>query len=279
MLTRDYNYGLNRLYPSEIEDPVEQEKIFQQLLFSFQEKKVEKKIEKADSSQGKIQKNKKNIQALISFIETEKPLPDGEEVIQELKKLDQINNNSIIEETLKNTIKKIYKNTSNKQKIHPTIKAIAHDVHIFLIPPFYRRLAQKIQELFEFFTPLIHPSNTNFSSKQTKQEITKDTIQKDPHINKLLHQKYHSSITNLIDMRERQAYFYALFRQKPTIFLGKKASKILQIILQTTLIICILGMCSLAITGEYGLFFFSTDIFTVFIVLLFSSLVFLDQTV
>lgn len=279
MLTRDYNYGLNRLYPSEIEDPVEQEKIFQQLLFSFQEKKVEKKIEKTDSSQGKIQKNKKNIQALISFIETEKPLSDGEEAIQELKKLDQINNNSIIEETLKNTVKKIYKNTSNKQKIHPVIKTIAHDMHIFLVPPLYRRLAQKIQELFEFFAPLIHPSNTNFSSKQTKKEATNDTIQKDPHINKLLHQKYHSSIINLIDIRERQAYFYALFRQKPSIFLGKKASKILQKILQTTLIVFILGICLMALTGEYGVFFFSTDIFVLFVVLLSSSLVFLDQTV
>ena len=279
MLTRDYNYGLSRLYPSEIENPAEQEKIFQQLLFSFQEKKVEKKVEKADSSQWKIQKNKKNIQALITYIETEKTLSDSEVVIQELKKLDQINNNSIIEETLRSTIKKIYKNTSNKQKIHPTIKAIANDLHIFLIPPLYRRLGQKTQEIFEFFSPLIHPSDSTYSPKEIKKEVTHDTIQKDPHINKLLHQKYHSSLINLLDIRERQAYFYALFRQKPTIFLGKKSSTILQKILHTTLVVFILGMCILALLGKYNLFFFSTEIFVMFVILLFSSLVFLDQTV
>lgn len=279
MLTRDYNYGLSRLYPAEIEDIAEQEKIFQQLLLSFQEKKVEKKVEKVDSSQGKIQKNKKNIQALIEFIETEKPLPDGETIIQELKKLDQINNNSIIEETLKNTIKKIYKNTSNKQKIHPTIKAIAHDIHLFLIPSFYRRLGEKIQKTFEFFAPLIHPSNTDFSSKKIKKQVTNDAIQKDPHINKLLHQKYHSSIINLFDTRERQAYFYALFRQKPAVFLGKKSSKMFQKILRTTLVVFIFSLCVLAVMGEYSAFFFPTDIFALFFILLFSSLVFLDQTV
>lgn len=278
MLTRDYNYGLSRLYPSEIENPAEQEKIFQQLLFSFQEKKVEKKAEKADSSQGKIQKNKKNVQALITYIETEKPLPDWENVIQELKKLDQINNNSIIEETLKTTIKKIYKHTSNKQKIHPTIKTIAHETHVFLLPPLYRRIGQKIQEWFDFFTPLIHPSNT-LPSKQTKQNITSNTIQKDPHINKLLHQKYHSSIINLFDTKERQAYIYALFRQNPAIFFGKKSSKTIQKILHTTLFVFILSLCILTLLGEYNLFFFSTEIFTIFVILLFSSLVFLDQTV
>ena len=149
---------------------------------------------------------------------------------------------------------------------------------MFLLPPLYRRIGQKIQEWFDFFTPLIHPSNT-LPSKQTKQNITSNTIQKDPHINKLLHQKYHSSIINLFDTKERQAYIYALFRQNPAIFFGKKSSKTIQKILRITLFVFILSLCILTLLGEYNLFFFSTEIFTIFVILLVSSLVFLDQTV
>jgi hypothetical protein len=73
MLKNEYKYTITKLYPESIEDKEKQEKIFHELLATFQEVTV-KKIEKvSDTSKDVLIKNKKILAKLIVLLQKKLP--------------------------------------------------------------------------------------------------------------------------------------------------------------------------------------------------------------
>lgn len=71
MLRKEYKYSIIRLHPENIQDPEKQEKIFRNLLATFEENTKEKPKKATDTSQKHLQKYKKTLQKLIDILQKE----------------------------------------------------------------------------------------------------------------------------------------------------------------------------------------------------------------
>ncbi len=68
MLTKEYNYAISKLHPSNVSDKAEQEKIFQKLLSTFDEKKTLIVKKNTDTSSRALQKNKTILEKLKTLL-------------------------------------------------------------------------------------------------------------------------------------------------------------------------------------------------------------------
>lgn len=200
MLKKEYKYTITKLYPENIQDPQKQEKIFRDLLATFEESIKEKPKKTTDSSQKQLQKYKKTLQKLIDILQKETTL-DGSTTILELKKLDQNNNLSTIQQSLKEIVKNLSKNRKNKT-LFEKLKPIRKDVGIYVLPNMLASFLEKTQNMSGFLTPIIHPSekNTPRHSHETTNEGIKNeyiAIQNNTHIHTFLRKKYRPKISSL----------------------------------------------------------------------------------
>ena len=72
MLKKEYKYTITKLYPETVVEKEKQEKIFRELLATFQEATVKKEKVVTDTSKQALEKYKKILAKLISLLQTEK---------------------------------------------------------------------------------------------------------------------------------------------------------------------------------------------------------------
>ena len=274
MLTKEYAYILDGLYPSHVIDKEEQAKIFTQLQYSFHIESTKKTEVKKDTSQEHVSKNKKNIEEIIAYLETIE-IPKKEEILLDLRRIQQMNNNSTIEQTLKEIIKKLYDVLPDKRNIHPTIKSVAKDLHIFLDPPFLLSVKNWYQNMMDFLDPALHNNGEKSGQQEAKNQKTLSLS--DPHINKLLCAEYRKSMFPKTK-KEQGAFFYTLLRENRGLYMTRKIIHNISRILTATLIFLIFCMGTLTIFWHYSTFFFSGQMLVVLMIIMFASLVFPTET-
>jgi hypothetical protein len=104
MLKKEYKYTITKLYPESVIEKEKQEKIFSELLATFQEVKTKEPKITSDSSKQTLEKYKKILSKLIEILQKES-INENETIISELKKIDQNNNATIIQQELKRLLK------------------------------------------------------------------------------------------------------------------------------------------------------------------------------
>lgn len=218
MLTKQYNYSISKLFPSFIVDPKEQEKVFQELLLTFDDRKPQVIKAAVDTTGKELQKNKEIIESLKKIV-TEENIPNNESIIADLKKLELTNNIATIQQSLKEITKDLVnKNRANKNSFKK-LKTITTDLGVFVAPNIYFSMLDKIQSLFAFFGPLFHPEDSSvqvFSETKVKDNTEEYLlVQNNTHINTLIRKRYQEvSWLQLSDKKSKQSYFYSLYRGK-----------------------------------------------------------------
>lgn len=72
MLKKEYKYTITKLYPETVTEKEKQEKIFRELLATFQETATKKEKIVTDTSKQALEKYKKILAKLVSILQTEK---------------------------------------------------------------------------------------------------------------------------------------------------------------------------------------------------------------
>ncbi len=72
MLKKDYKYVITKLYPETVTEKDKQEKIFRELLATFDEAKVKKVVKVSDSSKKLLDKYKKTLSKVVTILQEEK---------------------------------------------------------------------------------------------------------------------------------------------------------------------------------------------------------------
>ncbi len=127
MLKNQYNYSISKLYPSFITDAHEQEKVFEELLSTFDEKKVLTPKVVTDTSSKTLQKNKALIEKIKKIL-TETEQNNKDDIMSELKKLELINNNSTILQSLKSITKSLLEKTRKNPAIYKKVKEVGTEL-------------------------------------------------------------------------------------------------------------------------------------------------------
>ena len=282
MLTQEYKYSITKLYPESIQDPEKQKKILSELLLSFQENRTKKPEKTIDTTKQEILRYKKILAQLIDILRTEEQKDIN---MSELKKMEQNNNVSILQLTLRDTLKKLFQKRKNKvlfQKLKPLMK----EMKIFVLPDFLFNFFENAEKMSQSLDPLFHPTeihkNTpkkieNTSSENIKNEY--NSIQNNSHIHTFLRKKYRSKISNMVRKNTKNYYFYTLLRQNKLLFFIAETIKTLPTILRTALIVTLLlTFCSLFF-GLYNTAFVTTQMMGIFMILIVISLVIQNETV
>jgi hypothetical protein len=248
MLTQEYKYTLTKLYPETITDSKKQEKIFRELIASFRENTSRKPKKTIDTAKQELTEHKKRLQKLLEILQEEPPT-ESETLIPELKKLDQNNNITTIQQTIKDTLKKLSKERKNKtlfNKLRPIMK----EVGIFVLPDIYFVLLEKIGHILETINPLFHPTKVtaqrHISHENVSQEVIEKeygSIQSNKHIHIFLRKKYRLKTSDILKPRVKKYYIYTLLREKTSLFVSKKVLKNLQKIVFIALIVTIFVTC------------------------------------
>lgn len=246
MLTQEYQYSLTKLYPENITDPKKQEKIFTELRASFQEGAIQKPKQQTDTAKQQVTRYKKILKQLVEILQKD---PEKQEnAITELKKLEQNNNTIAIQQTIKDTLKKI--SNDRKNPIFKEIKPIMKDMGMFVAPDFYFTISEKIAKISQSLSPLFHPSEVHVQRVAVDQAVSQEAVQKEyesiqnnNHIHTFLRKKYRPKTSEILKSETKKYYLYTLFREKKSLFLSKKVIKNLQKIATTALIIMIFITC------------------------------------
>jgi len=284
ILKNEYKYIVTKLYPETVVDTEKQEKIFQELLATFQETTVKKAIEISDTSKETLIKNKKILEKLIIILQKRWPRW-AEILIPDLKKLKQNNNLTLIQQELKTTLKKLSSERWDKE-LEQEIKTLMKEMGMFVIPDGVIKILEIIEKWFKSLDPLFHPSEIHPQRHNVDQNTSKETIQKEylsihdnTHIHTFLRKKYRPKISQSFKADIRKYYFYTLFREKKTLLFGKKALKNITKIISFALIIVIFFMCAALLSGLYSSIFVTSGSITLFMVLIVASLVIRNETV
>lgn len=221
ILKKQYSYTLTKLYPSTVTDTNQQDKIFQELTSTFQEKNIVVKTT-TDTSNKKLKKTKTAIEDLKKIIGTEE-IDNKETILIELKKLEFMNNDSIIQETLTTLLKKLISENRGKKDIFLKLKIISKDLGIYIIPNFFINSLNKLQLVFCLIKDLFYPNNdlkdtpknTQKTIQESTQKVSIENIQKNKHVHILLQKKYQNiTLAQFSDPSTRLWFFYVFFRQK-----------------------------------------------------------------
>ncbi len=287
MLTKEYNYSISKLYPSSITDKVEQEKVFQELLCTFDEKKAIPIKKNNDTASKALRKNKTIIEKLKTILENN-TIDNKEEILSDLKRLDLINNNSTIKKSLQVIVKNLAMKYRSKKEIFNQIKPFIGEIGVFMPPDIYFSFLEFVQSVFSFFDPLIHPSET-YKSKKNTTHISKDptkvhddfkTIQKNIHINTLLQKKYgNQGFFHSMTIGSSQAYFYTLYRCRNLFLLSKMGINLFATILRASIIVLVLCLLVIVLLDMNSSFFVTGTILSLFGLIIILTLVIPAETV
>lgn len=267
MLTQEYQYILTKLYPENITDPKKQEKIFTELRASFQEGVIQKPKKETDTAKQQVTKYKKILKKLMEILQKSPEKQDS--VISELKKLEQNSNTIAIQQTIKDTLKKL--STDRKNPIFQEIKPIMKEMGMFVAPDFYFVLAEKLSNILQSFDPLFHPSEVHAQRHAAEESISQEAIQKEyesiqnnHHIHTFLRKKYRPKTSEMFKKESKKYYIYTLLREKKPLFLSKKIIKNLQKMATVALIITIFITCLAIFLGLYSTLFVTSNAIVIF---------------
>lgn len=283
MLKKEYKYTITKLYPQTVTDKETQEKIFQDLLATFQTTIKKEKIV-VDTSKQTLTKYKKILTEVISILQKEN-IEGAELIIPDLKKLEQNNNVTLIKDEIKNILKNLSKKRDNKvffEQIRPLMK----DMNMFVLPDQIFTLLQKSFSIFQSLAPLIHPKEVHVTRRISTEHLSAEAAQKEyesiqnnEHINTFLRKKYRAKISGIFRETTKKHYIYTLFREKRAIMLSKKTLKNIQKTVTTALIITVFITCFVVFFPLYSTVFVTTNTLIVFMILLSGSLVIQSETV
>lgn len=283
MLKKEYKYTITKLYPQTVTDKETQEKIFQDLLATFQTTIKKEKVV-VDTSKQTLTKYKKILTEVISILQKEN-IEGAELIIPDLKKLEQNNNVTLIKDEIKNILKNLSKKRDNKvffEQIRPLMK----DMNMFVLPDRIFTLLQKSFSIFQSLAPLIHPKEVHVTRRISTEHLSAEAAQKEyesiqnnEHINTFLRKKYRAKISGIFRETTKKHYIYTLFREKRAIMLSKKTLKNIQKTVTTALIITVFITCFVVFLPLYSTIFVTTNTLIIFIILLASSLVIQSETV
>ncbi len=280
MLKKEYKYTLTKLYPESTRDVKKQEKIFLDLLATFQENVTQKPKKTTDTSQKNLQKAKKTLQKLITILQKEND-PAYQDTILELKKLDQNNNLSTTQDSLKTIVKKLSQN--RESSLFQTLQPIRKEAGVYLLPGLLLSLWQNMQNMSGLFTPIIHPQEkrTPKHTEKTQDAIKNEyiAIQNNSHIHTFLRKKYRSKISHFFHPKSKTYYVYTLLRQKKSLYFSTKALSVLKKILIIALITTVFGMMVILLSGLYSTMFVTTSTTYIFWGFIIASLVIQSETV
>ena len=287
MLTKEYNYSISKLYPSTITSKEEQEKVFQELLCTFDEKKTVLVKKSSNTSDRALEKNKAIIEKLKTILSNNN-IANKEEILSDLKRLDLINNNSTIKKSLKEITKDLATKYRAKKDIFTSLKPIVSELGVFLPPDSYFSLLEKLQAIFSFLDPIFHPTESyqekhaqvhDQKNNKTKHDEFK-TIQKNPHINVLLQKKYgNQGLIHSLTVGSSQSYFYTLYRRKSLFLLSKISITLLAKILRMTVLVLVLCILLTILLGMNTTIFVSSSILLIFGLIIALTLVIPAETV
>jgi hypothetical protein len=283
MLKKEYKYTITKLYPQTVLDKEKQEKIFQDLLATFQATIKKEKVV-VDSSKQTLSKYKKILTEVISLLQKEN-ISGMEATITELKKLEQNNNVTIIKDELRNILKNLSKRREDSvffEHIRPLMK----EMGMFVMPEIIYSFITRFFHLSQSLDPLIHPKEVyvqkhvvHHDTCAIDPEKEYESIQNNAHIHTFLRKKYRSKIADYFHQKTRKYYIYTLFREKKSSIFTKKTVSILQKIITTALIITVFMACLTVLFWLYATVFVTTNILVVFIILLAGSLVIQSEAV
>lgn len=283
MLLGEYKYTITKLYPEAIEDTKKQEKIFRELLATFQENTIKKPKKTTDTSKQLLIRYKKILQKLVIILQKELP-PQSETLLPDLKKLDQNNNVTLIQQSLKENLKKLFRNRENKTLFNQ-IKPLMKEMGMFVPPDIYFSFLEKIGKIFQSLTPLLHPrviqvqhhTEKNLSLEAAKKEY--ESIETNKHIHTFLRKKYRPKVSHFMKKEWKKYYIYTLLREKTPLFISKKIIKNLQKIATIALFVTAFVTCLVVFLGLYSTLFVTTGAMSIFLGLIIASLVIQSETV
>ncbi|MBP6921083.1 hypothetical protein KBB89_00865 [Candidatus Gracilibacteria bacterium] len=284
MLKKDYKYVITKLYPETVTEKDKQEKIFRELLATFDEAKVKKVVKVSDSSKKLLDKYKKTLSKVVTILQEEK-VEGAEIIIPELKKLEQNNNSTLIQQELKDVIKDLAKKRKNKT-LFDKIRPLAKEMKVFILPDIYFTILEKISTIVKNVDPLFHPTEVHIQRHSTVENISIETISKEyesiqnnEHIHTFLRKKYRNKLSNIFKDATAKYYIYTLLREKRTILLGKKSLKNTQKIITMLLLTVLFISCLLPVLTIYNTVFLTTNTLIIFLTLSVASLVIQSETV
>lgn len=279
ILSKEYNYSITKLYPSSVEDEKERQNIFQELLSTFEEKKLIAPKAVSDTSNLALQKNKMLIEKVRAIVQI---VPNNETLLSDLKKLENTNNSATIHQNLKTIVSDLIRMNRKKKEIFEALKALAKELSVFVLPNSYLMLLDKIQKACTFFRPLVSSGEYHEVVKKsnTKKEEIYVNIEKNKHIHTLLQKRYqHATLLQLTDEISRQGYAYTHYRTKSFFFLSRKTILFLWKLLRQTVLILLFGFIVFALSGRYQDLFVFGSTLTFFLLIVVLSLVIPSETV
>ncbi len=145
----DYQYVVLRLYPIDVTDQQEQEKIFKNILQVFPEAvKKEKEVVK-NKTLTEVEILRKYLEVLMPLV-LESELGNKEILLYDIKRVQMINSISSIEEVIKKTIKTLYNkgDIEAKKRIYKAILPITKKLGMFIFPPWFFTVLLSVQAAF-----------------------------------------------------------------------------------------------------------------------------------
>lgn len=145
----DYQYVVLRLYPIDVTDQQEQEKIFKNILQVFPEAvKKEKEVVK-NKTLTEVEILRKYLEVLMPLV-LESELGNKEILLYDIKRVQMINSISSIEEVIKKTIKTLYNkgDIEARKRIYKAILPITKKLGMFIFPPWFFTVLLSVQAAF-----------------------------------------------------------------------------------------------------------------------------------
>lgn len=284
MLKKEYKYTITKLYPESVIEKEKQEKIFSDLLATFQETNTKKPKILSDSSKQTLEKYKKILSKLTTILQKEQ-IRGSETIISELKKIDQNNNATIIHQELKRLLKDFRAMRENRvffDQIRPLMK----EMKVFVLPDRCFNIMGLIFGIFKSLDPIIHPREITVqrhmpteSLSEEAMKIEYESIQDNKHIHTFLKKKYRPKLSSIFKETTKKYYIYTLFREKRIVLTLKKILKDFQKICTIALFSTAFITSTLIFLWLYSTLFVSTNMLVIFLILLASSLVIQSETV
>lgn len=281
ILKNDYKYSLTKLYPQTVIEKEKQEKIFLDLIATFQISTAKKKPPAVDTSKQTLSKYRIILSSLIEILEHNDAEPRE---VSDLVKLEQNNNTTLIQEGIKNTLKNLSKKRTNSVLFNQ-IKPLMKDMNMYVLPDILFSIFSSIVSIFTTINPIFHQSKRATNSHQ-HNTISWDnlaneylSIQNNPHIHIFLRKKYRPHLSYAINKTTKKSFFYTLYRQKSILLLTKESLHTLQKFSQLVILVTIFWAFFAVFLWLYSTIFVSTNTLLIFLILLSGSLVIQNETV
>lgn len=286
ILRDDYQYVVLRLYPIDVTDQQEQEKIFKNILQVFPEAvKKEKEVVK-NKTLTEVEILRKYLEVLMPLV-LESELGNKEILLYDIKRVQMINSISSIEEVIKKTIKTLYNkgDIEAKKRIYKAILPITKKLGMFIFPPWFFTVLLSVQAAFSILKILFWSPEKKTDKKITKKNLfswfkilqKNNSPEKKMFTNKnvfiLLKKKYRSSWLDVFKSEGSYFYFYSLLRQNRLLFWLRKIQEYIGMILLYTGFLFVFGI--ILVGGIFTVeFLFFNGFILIILGMVFVSLVF-----